>query len=158
MQMWWLSSETEEKDDRIQQMFKQIEVKNMEAQRYKTAAEVAKVSPTIQTLAADYRVIHGTFTSLQIFDMSFNEFIAFVHSVRIISMRRFCCAVTSSEVGGGGGLAAGAVRGEGRADSRDEARDRSSAARPRRGGRRQQAQVAAALQRRQREQRTYMYM
>ena len=81
MQMWWLSSETEEKDDRIQQMFKQIEVKNMEAQRYKTAAEVAKVSPTIQTLAADYRVIHGTFTSLQIFDMSFNEFIAFVHSL-----------------------------------------------------------------------------
>ena len=158
MQMWWLSSETEEKDDRIQQMFKQIEVKNMEAQRYKTAAEVAKVSPTIQTLAADYRVIHGTFTSLQIFDMSFNEFIAFVHSVRILLMRRSRCAVTSSEVGGGGGLAARAVRGEGRADSRDEARDRSSAARPRRGGRRQQAQVAAALQRRQREQRTYMYM
>ena len=82
MQMWWLSSETEEKDDRIQQMFKQIEVKNMEAQRYKTAAEVAKVSPTIQTLAADYRVIHGTLTShFMSFDMSFNEFIAFVHSL-----------------------------------------------------------------------------
>ena len=34
----------EEKEDRIQQMFKQIELKNMEAQRYKTAAEVAKRS------------------------------------------------------------------------------------------------------------------
>ena len=38
-----LTTETEEKEDRLQQMFKQIEVKNMEAQRFKTAAEVAKV-------------------------------------------------------------------------------------------------------------------
>ncbi len=36
-------SEIEEKEDKIQQMFKQIEMKNMEVQRYKTAAEVAKV-------------------------------------------------------------------------------------------------------------------
>jgi hypothetical protein len=41
-----VSSELEEKEDRLQHMFKQIEVKNMEAQRYKTAAEVAKVIHT----------------------------------------------------------------------------------------------------------------
>ena len=33
-----------DKEDKIQQMFKQIELKNMETQRYKTAAEVAKVN------------------------------------------------------------------------------------------------------------------
>ena len=32
-----------EKEDKMQQMFKQVELKNMEVQRYKTAAEVAKV-------------------------------------------------------------------------------------------------------------------
>jgi hypothetical protein len=33
----------EEKEDKVQSLFKQIEMKNMEAQRFKTAAEVAKV-------------------------------------------------------------------------------------------------------------------
>ena len=36
-------AEIEEKEDKMQQLFKQVEMKNMEAQRYKTAAEVAKV-------------------------------------------------------------------------------------------------------------------
>ena len=37
-------TEIEEKEDKMQQMFKQVEMKNMEVQRYKTAAEVAKVT------------------------------------------------------------------------------------------------------------------
>jgi len=37
-------TELDEKDEKIQMLYKQIEVKSMEAQKFKTAAEVAKVT------------------------------------------------------------------------------------------------------------------
>ena len=37
-------TELEEKDDKVQQMYRTIEMRTLEAQRFKTAAEAAKVS------------------------------------------------------------------------------------------------------------------
>lgn len=41
--MHFLFADVEEKEDKMSQLFKQIEIKNMEVQKFKSAAEVAKV-------------------------------------------------------------------------------------------------------------------
>ena len=40
---WAVVSDLEEKDEKLQSTFKQLEMKNLEVQKFRTAAELAKV-------------------------------------------------------------------------------------------------------------------